>query len=166
MDNPCTVGLAGSYTKGYHCLIGLDVLIIGFLLVISARSNLQSSRHGVIFWGPSSRHLFTGSYCCWSLYNYRHTHVLICSQVHGPGYITLFNHPGDMGPWDGSSPEEPFHTGSLCADVLVPCNFQSGGFVTPRIFCWIFSVVCLACFRYQARYCSEYSPTRSVLKAS
>ena len=67
---------------------------------------------------------------------------------------------------DGSSPEEPFHKGSLCADVLVPCNFQSGGFVIPRIFCWIFSVVFLACFRYQARYCSEYSPTRSVLKAS
>lgn len=45
-------------TEGYLRLIGLGVLVIGFLLIISARSNLQSPIHGTILGSIFSRLLY------------------------------------------------------------------------------------------------------------
>ena len=45
-------------TEGYLRLVGLGVLVIGFILVISARSNLQSPIHGTILASVLARLLY------------------------------------------------------------------------------------------------------------
>ncbi|XP_078373441.1 uncharacterized protein LOC144657027 [Oculina patagonica] len=45
-------------TEGYLRLIGLDVLVIGFIVIISARSNHQDPKHGAILGSVFSRVLY------------------------------------------------------------------------------------------------------------